>query len=169
MEKQIGTILGPASNSQPPSPLAPSMEVTGMSSHAAMRLCPNDSHRLQGCKQNWQLKDLGGFCLGLLLCMYVCYFITFGQKFIVSFYFDGLFSKWHCKRNKPECVVRLKEMRMLLGLQREGTAKLKGPGQVQMAEAGAGVRPGSLLRTSGSYFSCAQKKRMPLWSLCLQR
>lgn len=97
--------------------------------------------------------------------MYVCYFITFGQKFIVSSYFEGLFSKWHCKRNKPECVVRLKEMRMLLGLQREGTAKLKGPGQVQMAEAGAGVGSGYLLRTSGSYFSCAQKRDATVVSL----
>lgn len=106
--------------------------------------------------------------MGLLLCRYACYFITFGQKFIVSFYFEGFFSKWHCKRNKPECVVRLKERRILLGLQREGTAKLKGPGQVQMAESGAGVRPGSLLRTSGSYFPVHQKKkkkRMLLWSL----
>lgn len=34
---------------------------------------------------------------------------------------------------------------MLLGLQREGMAKLKGPGQVQMSEADAGMGPGSLL------------------------
>lgn len=72
-------------------------------------------------------------------------FITLGQKFILFFYFEGLFSKWHCKRNKPKCVVRSTEMRMLPGLQREGMAQLKGPGQVQMSEAGAGVGPGSPL------------------------
>lgn len=91
--------------------------------------------------------------------LYVCMFITFGQKSIFFFYFEGLFSKWHCKRNKPKCVVRHKEIRMLLGLQRERMAKRKGPGQVQMSEAGAGVGPGSLLS------SCESWAAQHLWVL----
>lgn len=64
-------------------------------------------------------------------------------------------------------------MKMLLGLQSKGMAKLKVPGQGQMAEADAGVGPGShsvamdleLLGLSGSSFPCPQNKDATVVSL----